>query len=101
MPNPYDRIIELLSTMSHPDLKRLQLVVNELVEHGYFPAQGSLEYRFITRSGKVYGPYKYRRRWHNGKLTDHYEGKATPDEYQDWLAQKGRQPPPMPPEPEG
>ncbi|MHB8614417.1 MAG: hypothetical protein ACYDAL_18665 [Candidatus Dormibacteraceae bacterium] len=93
MSTPYDKIVDLLSTMSSADLKRLQLLVNDLVEHGYFPAEGSLEFRFITRSGKTYGPYKYRRRWHKGKLTDHYEGKATPDEYRDWLAHTGCRPP--------
>ncbi|MHB8629338.1 MAG: hypothetical protein ACYDBJ_22575 [Aggregatilineales bacterium] len=52
------------------------------------------------RCGKVYGPYKYRRLWHHGKLTDHYEGKATPDEYRDWLAHKAQPPSPISPEPE-
>jgi hypothetical protein len=53
-------------------------------------AQGHIEYRFVTRSGKRYGPYKYRRLWQNGKLVDLYEGKATLDEYQHWLAQKAQ-----------
>jgi hypothetical protein len=88
MTDSYDRILALVSTLSVSDLKRLQLVVNELVTTGYLPAQGHVEYRFITRSGKRYGPYKYRRLWHNGKLKDIYEGKASQDEYQHWLAQK-------------
>ena len=88
MTNSYDQILNLLSTLSVSDLKRLQLVVNELVAAGYLPAQGHIEYRFITRSGKQYGPYKYRRLWQNGKLKDIYEGKASEDEYQNWLAQK-------------
>ncbi len=88
MTNTYDRIINLVSTLSSADLKRLQLVVNELVATGYLPAQGHVEYRFITRSGKHYGPYKYRRVWQNGKLKDIYEGKASQDEYRNWLTQK-------------
>jgi len=97
MTNAYDRIINLVSTLSSTDLKRLQLVVNDLVNSGYMPAQGHLEYRFITRSGKPYGPYRYRRVWQNGKLVDLYEGKADPEEYQHWLAQKqANQLPPSP-----
>jgi hypothetical protein len=88
MTNPYDRIINLVSTLSFADLKRLQLLVNDLVRSGYMPAQGHLEYRFITRSGKQDGPYRYRRLWQNGRLVDHYEGKADPEEYRQWLAQK-------------
>ncbi len=88
MTNTYDRIINLVSTLSTTDLKRLQVVVNDLVSSGYMPAQGHLEYRFVSRSGKQYGPYKYRRLWQNGKLVDHYEGKADPEEYQQWLAQR-------------
>ena len=92
MTNAYDRILNLLSTLSRDDLRRLQLVVNELVSTGYLPAHGHIEYRFITRSGKPYDPYKYRRLWQNGKLVDFYEGKATPEEYQAWLAQKKTKP---------
>jgi hypothetical protein len=88
MTDSYDRVLNLISTLSVGDLKRLQLVVNELVANGYLPAQGYVEYRFITRSGKRYGPYKYRRIWQNGKLRDIYEGKADEAEYQDWLAHK-------------
>ena len=98
MTNAYDRIINLVSTLSSTDLKRLQLVVNDLVNSGYLPAQGHLEYRFITRSGKPYGPYRYRRVWQHGKLVDLYEGKADPEEYQRWLAQK--QANPLPPSPD-
>lgn len=92
MTNSYDRIVNLMSTLPPSDLKRLQRVVNELVATGYLPALGHLEYRFVTRSGKQYGPYKYRRLWQNGKLKDYYEGKATPEEYRDWLAHKARKP---------
>lgn len=92
MTNTYDRIINLVSTLSQADLKRLQHVVNELVTTGYMPPRGHLDYRFITRSGKQYGPYKYRRFWQDGKLVDHYEGKASPEEYQRWLAQKRTRP---------
>ena len=88
MTNSYDRIINLLSTLSRSDVKRLQLVVSDLVNAGYMPAHGHVEYRFITRSSKRYGPYKYRRVWQNGKLKDIYEGKAEQDEYQGWLTQK-------------
>ena len=88
MASAYDRIIQLLDTLSYPDLKRLQQVVNTLVERGYLPTLGSLDYRFITRSGKQYGPYRYRRVWQHGKLIDHYEGKVSLEEYQRWLAQK-------------
>lgn len=88
MSSTYDRIIQLVDTLSYADLKRLQQLVNTLVDHGYRPAQGSLDYRFTTRSGKQYGPYKYRRVWQDGKLIDHYEGKASLEEYQAWLAQK-------------
>ncbi len=88
MTNTYDRIINLVSTLSAADLKRLQIVVNDLVSSGYMPAQGHLEYRFVTRSGKQYGPYRYRRLWQHGKLVDVYEGKADPDEYQQWLVRK-------------
>jgi hypothetical protein len=88
MTNSYDRVLTLVSTLSFTDLKRLKRVVDELVTTGYLPAQGSIEYRFVTRSGKRYGPYKYRRLWQHGKLVDQYEGKATPEEYQGWLSQK-------------
>src|SRR5258708_37258135 len=86
----YDRAFTLVSTLSSTDLKRLKLVVDELVTTGYLPAQGHIEYRFITRSGKRYGPYKYRRLWQNGKLKDIDEGKADQDEYQGWLTQKAK-----------
>ena len=89
MTDSYDRALNLVSTLPMSDLKRLQLVINELVTNGYLPAQGYVEYRFITRSGKQYGPYKYRRLWQNGKLKDIYEGKASDEEYQNWLARKG------------
>ena len=88
MASIYDQIVRLVEVLSYPDLKRLQQVVNTLVETGYQPAQGSLDYRFVTRSGKRYGPYKYRRLWQAGKLVDHYDGKASLEEYQRWLAQK-------------
>ena len=88
MTTSYDRAFALVSTLTFTDLKRLKLVVDELLETGYLPAQGSIEYRFVTRSGKQYGPYKYRRLWRQGKLVDLYEGKASPEEYQHWLAQK-------------
>jgi hypothetical protein len=90
MSDPYDRIINLLSTLSAADLKRLQRVLNDLVSTGYMPAQGHLEYRMVTRSGRQYGPYKYRRFWQNGKLVDQYEGKASAEEYQAWLAHKAK-----------
>jgi len=90
MPNTYEQALRLVSLLSYPDLKRLKEVVDTLLEEGYLPAQGHLDYRFITRSGKRYGPYKYRRVWHKGKLVDHYEGKATPEEYQAWLETKAR-----------
>jgi hypothetical protein len=90
MTSSYDRIINLLSTLSRSDVKRLELVVSELVNTGYMPAHGHVEYRFITRSGKRYGPYKYRRLWQNGKLKDICEGKADQDEYQGWLTQKAK-----------
>ncbi len=92
MSNSYDRALNLVSTLSFNDLKRLKLVVDELVTTGFLPAQGSIEYRFVSRAGKQYGPYKYRRVWRNGKLVDHYEGKASPEEYQCWLTQKARLP---------
>lgn len=88
MTDSYDRLINLISTLSLSGLKRLQLVINELVATGYLPAPGHVECRFITRSGKRYGPYKYRRIWQNGKLRDIYEGKASEAEYQHWLTQK-------------
>ena len=72
-------------------MKRLQSIVNELVTTGYLPAHGHLEYRYITRSGKRYGPYKYRRLWQHGKLKNLYEGKASAEEYQNWLTQKSNQ----------
>jgi hypothetical protein len=90
MPNTYEQIRRLVSILPYSDLKRLREVVDNLLEEGYMPAQGHLDYRFITRGGKCYGPYKYRRRWTGGKLVDHYEGKATPEEYQAWLEAKAR-----------
>lgn len=83
-----DQLIELVSTLSYPELKGLQLVISQVLQHGYLPRPGYVEYRFISRRGKSYGPYKYRRLWHAGRLTDYYEGKATPEEYQAWLAHK-------------
>src|SRR5258708_37090057 len=88
MTNSYDQILNLVSTLSVSDLKRLHLLVNDLVATGYVPAPGHVEYRFITRSGKRYGPYKYRRIWQNGKLKDIYEGKASQPDCQAWLATK-------------
>ncbi len=96
MTTTYDHILNLVSTLSAGELKRLQGVVNDLVTTGYRPAQGHLEYRFVTRLGKSYGPYKYRRVWQAGKLVDLYEGKASPEEYQAWLAQKANQIPSTP-----
>jgi hypothetical protein len=90
MSKTYDQILQLVSALPLADLKRLQEVVNTAVSSGYMPAQGHLEYRFVTRSGRRYGPYKYRRRWTAGKLVDHYEGKATPEEYQAWLESSAR-----------
>ena len=90
MPNTYEQTLRLVSLLSRADLKRLKEVVDRALEEGYMPAQGHLDYRFITRGGKRYGPYKYRRRWTGGKLVDHYEGKATPEEYQAWLETKAR-----------
>ena len=90
MSSAYEQALQLVSTLSYADVKRLHTVLTTLLEEGYVPAQGSLEYRFVTRSGKRYGPYKYRRRWIGGKLVDHYEGKATPEEYQTWLEGKAR-----------
>jgi hypothetical protein len=92
MTSSYDRILNLITTLTLSDLKRLQYVLNDLVNTGYVPAQGHVEYRFITRSGKRYGPYKYRRLWQQGKLISHYEGKASLEEYQHWLADKENQP---------
>jgi hypothetical protein len=86
MPSSYDRVVQLVSTLSQADLKRLQQLVNMLVEDGCMPATGHLEYRFVTRSGKRYGPYKYQRFWRNGKLVDQYLGKASQEEYDQWLA---------------
>jgi hypothetical protein len=91
MTHDYDQILNLVSRLTYPDLKRLEIVINELVTTGYLPAQGHVEYRFITRSGKPYGPYKYRRVWQNGKLKNSYEGKASAEEYQTWLTQKSKQ----------
>ncbi len=99
MTTAYDHILNLVSTLSTGELKRLQVVVNDLVATGYMPAQGHLEYRFVTRHGKSYGPYKYRRVWQAGKLVDIYEGKASPKEYQAWLTQKASQDLPTPPSP--
>jgi hypothetical protein len=90
--SPYERVLQLVSTLSYADVKQLHAVLTTQLEEGYLPAQGSLDFRFITRNGKRYGPYKYRRRWLGGKLIDHYEGKATPEEYQAWLDHKASQP---------
>ena len=92
MPSSYDRITQLVSTLSLAELKRLQQLVNTLVDDGYMPAAGHLEYRFVTRSGKRYGPYKYQRFWKNGKLVDQYLGKASREEYDQWLARKALSP---------
>ncbi len=88
MPASYDRVIQLVSALSQADLKRLQQLVNMLVDDGCMPAAGHLEYRFVTRSGKRYGPYKYQRFWRNGKLVDQYLGKASQEEYDQWLARR-------------
>ncbi len=96
--NTYDRIVDLVSTLPYPDLKRLQAYLNDLVSTGSVPTQGYLEYRFITRSGKPYGPYRYRRLWRNGKLIARYEGKATLEEYHAWQAQKTSPSSPVTPE---
>ncbi len=88
MPTSYDRVVQLVSALSQADLKRLQQLVNMLVEDGCMPAAGHLECRFVTRSGKRYGPYKYQRFWRNGKLVDQYLGKASQEEYDPWLARR-------------
>jgi hypothetical protein len=62
--------------------------VDHVLRQGRMPAEGHVEYRFVKRSGKHYGPYKYRRIWQQGKLKDIYEGKANQDEYQSWRRQK-------------
>jgi len=88
MTSTYDKVITLVSSLTYGELERLQIVVDNVLRQGRMPAEGHVEYRFIKRSGKHYGPYKYRRIWQQGKLKDVYEGKANQDEYQSWLRQK-------------
>jgi len=88
MTSTYDKVITLVSSLTYGELERLQIVVDYVLRQGRMPAEGHVEYRFIKRSGKHYGPYKYRRIWQQGKLKDVYEGKANQDEYQSWLRQK-------------
>jgi hypothetical protein len=59
-----------------------------LVDQGRMPAPGSVTYKFITRNGRRFGPYRYRRFYRAGKLEDTYEGKATQDEYDAYIVLK-------------
>lgn len=90
MTSTYDKVIALVSSLTYSELEGVQIVVNHVLSQGRMPAEGHVEYRYIKRSGKDYGPYKYRRIWQQGKLKDVYEGKASQDEYQTWLTQKAQ-----------
>ena len=81
--------IDALSTLSRAELVQVRAVINGLLTAGYLDDNagvGHIEYKFITRNGKRFGPYKHRRVWKAGKLTDVYIGRASAEEYADWQA---------------
>lgn len=83
----FDRAIQAIEGLSRADLVKLQGVINTLLNERYLDTDpaGYVEYKFITRpNGKQYGPYRYRRAWHNGRLRSVYEGKADLAEYETW-----------------
>lgn len=49
--------------------------------------KGHIELKYVKHGDTTYGPYKHRRVWIDGKLTDRYLGKATQAEIDAWKAQ--------------
>lgn len=85
------KAITAIEGLSRAELANLQPLIDTLLSKGYLDIEptGTIEYKFITKpNGKRYGPYKYRRVWVDGKLTSHYEGLASQEEYEAWLKQK-------------
>jgi len=74
----FKKAVAAIEGLTRADLEKLQGVISTLLTEGYLDteAQGSIELKYITRKGKKYGPYRYRRVWRDGKLISIYEGKA-------------------------
>ncbi|MCD4685956.1 MAG: hypothetical protein K8S97_08470 [Anaerolineae bacterium] len=74
--------IAALQGLTRAELEQLRGVLSTLLSEGYLDTEppGYIELKYITRNGKRYGPYKYRRVWVDGKLTSTYLGKEARDE---------------------
>lgn len=96
-PAPLDAIAQQLDALSHEELLEVQAMVEVLLaskteapdieereavepegHRGPKGGRGHIEVKLIpdTKRGKTYGPYRYLRFWHEGKLKTRYLGKA-------------------------
>lgn len=96
-PTPLDAIAQQLDALSHEELLEVQAMLEVLLASKAVPAdteegeaielqrlrgpkggRGHIEIKLIpdTKRGKIYGPYRYLRFWHEGKLKTRYLGKA-------------------------
>jgi len=96
-PAPLDAIAQQLDALSHEELLEVQAMVEVLltskaeppeieegkavepqVYRGPKGGKGHIEIKLIPdkKRGKTYGPYRYLRFWHEGKLKTRYLGKA-------------------------
>lgn len=95
-PAPLDAIAQQLDALSHEELLEVQAMLEALLATKAEPpniqaetadpegyrgpkgGKGHIEIKLIpdTKRGKTYGPYRYLRFWHEGKLKTRYLGKA-------------------------
>ena len=63
--------ISALDGLTRSEFEQLRGLIDILLSEGYLDTEptGHIEYKFIRRGDKQYGPYKYRRVWVDGKLT--------------------------------
>jgi len=94
---PLDEIAQQLDALSYEELLEVQAMVEVLLTSKAEPPEieegeavdpqahrgpkggkGHIEIKLIpdTKRGKTYGPYRYLRFWHKGKLKTRYLGKA-------------------------
>jgi hypothetical protein len=88
-----DKTVATLGVLNRAELQELLVLVNDMIDTGYFDpagaadrangvkageAKGYVETKLIrdAKHGKVYGPYLYLRVWRDGVLTSKYLGKA-------------------------
>lgn len=97
IPAPLDVIAQQLDALSHAELLEVQAMLEALLASKAEPVEiegretvesqghrgpkggkGHIEIKLIpdTKRGKTYGPYRYLRFWHEGKLKTRYLGKA-------------------------